>query len=112
MKLYVTCCGWGARKASDGDAGLLLLDFDAQTVLQRHDCKICPAASRSFSGLACGDEHLYAVRPANDRHDEIVVFDPRTLNPVETISLPHCCDVHQIDLYDGLLWLTNTNYHR
>jgi len=112
VKLYVSCCAWGVRKAHDGVAGLFLIDYAARKILQRHDCAIAPKAWRSFNGVTFDKDHLYAARPIDDRCDEVVVFDRAILQPIDHIVLPDCHDIHQIDLFDDLLWLTNTNYHQ
>jgi hypothetical protein len=111
VKLYISCAAWGARKAHDGSAGLFLIDFDSRRVLRRYDCDICPGAARGFAGLTYDEKWLYAVRPLGGLPDEIVVLDPISLGRIRSIPLPGCHDVHQIDMFDGLLWITNTNHH-
>jgi hypothetical protein len=111
MKLYLSCSIWGPRKSRDGGASLLLVDFDRRKVLCRLDRDLSPGATRGFAGLTYDDKWLYAARGVNDHCDEIVVADKESLRPVRTIALPECHDIHQIDAFAGLLWVTNTNYN-
>jgi hypothetical protein len=48
---------------------------------------------------------------ATPEEDELVVLDKRTKCHIFTKPLPGCYDVHQIDVYSGRLWMTNTNFH-
>lgn len=111
MKLYVSCSVWGRRKRPDGVASLIHLDFDSKAELARYDCELSPGATRGFAGLAYDDDRVYTVRPLGGEHDEILCCDRTTLEPTRRIPLPGCSDVHQIDLFGGLLWLANTNRH-
>lgn len=111
MKLYVSCSVWGRRKRPDGVASLVLLDFDLKEEVARYDCGLAPGATRGFAGLTYDGDHLYAVRPVGGEHDEILRCDRASLAPVRRVPLAGCYDVHQIDYFDGLLWLANTNRH-
>lgn len=95
----------------DSFGSVLLFDCSCGEVVQRFDLPIAQGAFRSFNGLTFAEGKLFAARPISESEDEIVVMQRETFRQLASLPLPECSDVHQIDWYDGLLWITNTNRH-
>jgi hypothetical protein len=111
MRLFVSVCAWGERKSSNQDAngGVYLVNLSRQCVEAKHDLPVLSGASRAAGGLALQDDELFVSYMMGDDRDEIIVLDRATLCFRRRLLVPDVYDVHQLDMFDGLLWFLNSN---
>jgi tetratricopeptide (TPR) repeat protein len=113
MKLLISVSKWGPRKNNDINCGgLYLVDFEGQRKIHEIEVPVAPDAARAAGGIAIGTDRIYLAHPKSSDCDSILVIDPERFTTIEEKIFDKLADIHQIDIYDGLLWVTNTNFNR
>lgn len=113
MELLVSISKWGQRKEDKSmiKGGLYLINFEEKKILNRLEIQISSDAARVLGGIAIDGDKIYAAHPKNSKEDSILIIDAKNYSIIEERVFDELYDVHQIDIYEGMLWVTNSNYN-
>ncbi|MDL1969965.1 MAG: hypothetical protein LWW94_03130, partial [Candidatus Desulfofervidaceae bacterium] len=108
--LLISVTKWGGRKTPGGSGGIYLIDFKTKRILKKLEVSN-ERSSRTFGGITYDKEYIYAAIMQDEKNDVIWIIDPSHFQVVKILEIPKIYDVHQIDIYEDILWITNTNYN-
>ncbi len=113
MELLVSISKWGQRKENKSmiKGGLYLINFEEKRILSRLEIQISSDATRVLGGIAIDGDKIFAAHPKSSKKDSILIIDAKNYSIIEERLFEELQDVHQIDIYEGMLWVTNSNYN-
>lgn len=112
MQLLVSVSKWGTRKVKDVRiGGLYLVDFERKAILNQLEIPVESNATRALGGVVINGDVIFAAHPKDIEKDSILIIDRGNFSVIAEKFFDRLSDVHQIDIFDDILWVTNTNYN-